>query len=58
MVVKIKKQNAQKKCIIKRKLKFETYKNCLAASQLDNEINYIQKMKLMKIVLKKIMKNS
>ena len=41
-----KKAKGTKKCIIKRKLKFETYKNCLEATQLDNKINYIQKMKL------------
>ena len=27
--MKIKKQNAQEKCVIKRKLKFQDYKNCL-----------------------------
>ena len=53
-----KKAKGTKKCIIKRKLRFETYKNCLEATQLDNKINYMQKMKLMKIVLKKIIKNS
>ena len=28
-----------KKCIIKRKCKFENYKNCLQATQLENIIN-------------------
>ena len=37
MVVKIKNQKAQKKCVIKRKLKFENCKNCLEATQLDNK---------------------
>ena len=32
-----------KKCVIKRKLKFENYKNCLEATQLDNKINYLEK---------------
>ena len=32
-----------KKCVIKRKLKFENYKNCLEATQLDNKINYLDK---------------
>ena len=36
-----KKANDTKKCIIKRKLKFENYKNCLEAKQLDNEIKYL-----------------
>ena len=34
------------KCIIKRKLKFENYKSCLEATQLDNEIKYLEKIKL------------
>ena len=42
IVVKIKKQKAQK-CVIKRKLKFENYKNCLEANQLGNKINYLEK---------------
>ena len=32
-----------KKCIIKTKLKFENYKNCLEATQLENKINYQEK---------------
>ena len=42
---KIKKQKAQK-CVIKRKLKFENYKNCLEASQFDNKIKYLGKNKI------------
>ena len=34
------------KCVIKRKLKFESYKNCLEATQLDDKINYIEKNKI------------
>ena len=45
-VVKIKKQKAQKKCVIKIKLKFENYKNCLEATQLDNKIIIQGKIKL------------
>ena len=37
-----KKAKDRKKCVIKRKLKLENYKNCLEASQLENEINYIE----------------
>ena len=33
-----KKAKDTKKCVIKRKLKFENYKNCLEATQLDNKI--------------------
>ena len=29
----------RKKCIIKRKHKFEDYKNCLEATQIENEVN-------------------
>ena len=32
-----------KKCIIKRKLKFEDYKNCLEAAQTENKINHLEK---------------
>ena len=42
-----KKANDTKKCIMKRKLKFENYKNCLDATQLDNYINFLEKTKLM-----------
>ena len=38
--------NYEKKCVIKRKLKFKNYKNCLEATQLDNIINYLEKNKL------------
>ena len=30
-----KKAKGTKKCVIKRKLKFENYKNCLEATQID-----------------------
>ena len=43
-VVKIKKQKTQK--IVIKKLKFENYKYCLAAAQLDNKINYLEKNKI------------
>ena len=44
-MIKIKKQKAQKKCVIKRKLKFENYKNCLEAAQTENELNHLEKNK-------------
>ena len=34
-----------KKCVIKRKLKFENCKNCLETTQLENEINHLKKEK-------------
>ena len=39
--MKIKK--GTKKCVIKRKVKFENYRNCLEATKLENKINYIEK---------------
>ena len=50
-----KKAKCTKKCAIKRKLKLENYKNCLEVTQLENEINYREKIKLKKI--QKIKKN-
>ena len=42
-----------KKCVIKRKLKFENYENCLGATQLENKINHLEKkIKLTEILLK------
>ena len=36
----------KKKCVIKRKLKFENYKNCFEATQIDNKIKYLEKNKI------------
>ena len=52
-----KKAKGTKKCVIKRKLKFENYKNCLEATQLDNKIKYLEKNKINIDSLKKIIKN-
>ena len=38
-----KKAKKRKECVIKRKLKFENYKNCLEATQIDNQITYLEK---------------
>ena len=40
--MKTKKEEAQKKCVIKRKLKSKYYKNCLEATKLKNKINYLE----------------
>ena len=40
-----KKTKDTKKCVTKRKLKFENYKNSLEAIQLDNKIKYLEKNK-------------
>ena len=44
-VGKIKNQKDTKKRVVKTKLKFESYKNCLEATQLGNRINYLEKKK-------------
>ena len=41
-----KKPKGRKKFVIKRKLKFEDYKNCLKAAQIENEINHLEKNKI------------
>ena len=38
-----KKTKGTKTCAIKGKLKFENYKNCLEATQLENKINHLEK---------------
>ena len=38
-----KKAKGTKKCVIKRKLKFENYKNCLEATKLEYKIKYPEK---------------
>ena len=38
-----KKAKSTKKCVIKRKLKFENYKNCLEATQLESKTNHLEK---------------
>ena len=35
-----------KKCVIKEKLKFENYKNCLETTQPENKINHLEKNKI------------
>ena len=38
-----KKAKGTKECVMKRKLKFETYKISLPATQLENKINHLEK---------------
>ena len=58
--MKIKKAKGTKKDVIKRKFKFEDYKNCLKATKLEKKkIKKKQKkIKLTQEVLEKIIKNS
>ena len=57
MGVKIKKEKNTKKCVIRGKIKFEDYKNCLEATHIENKINYLEKRKLIQKVLKKTIQN-
>ena len=60
--MKVKRQKTQKKCVIKRKPKFEDYKNCLEATQTENKINHLEKSKIdvdsLKEDQKEFMKNN
>ena len=47
------KAKVTKKCVKKRNLKFENYKNCLEATQIEKKIVIQKKIKLAQIVLKK-----
>ena len=54
----VKKAKEIKKYAIKRKLKFENYKHCLEATQLENKINHLEKNEIDVVVFKKLIKNS
>ena len=43
--MKIKKQKVQK-IVIKGKLKFQNYKNCFEAAQIENKISHLEKCKI------------
>ena len=53
-----KKANGMKKCVIKQKFKFEDYKHCLEATQLENKLNQLEKNKLDKYSLRENHKDS
>ena len=52
------KAKATKKCVIKRKLKFKNYENCLEARKLENKINHLKENKININSIKRIIKNS
>ena len=56
IVVKIKKAKGTKKCVKKRKLKVENYKNCFEATSLDNKVKYLEKNEINIDSLKKVHK--
>ena len=41
-----KKAKCTKKCVIKRKIKTENYKNCLEATQLEIKVNFLEKKRI------------
>ena len=41
-----KKAKGTKRCVMKIKIKFKDYKNCLEATKLENKINHIEKNKI------------
>ena len=53
-----KKVKGTKKCVIKRKLKFENIKNCLQVTQLENKINFPEKIKIDIDSIKEFIKNN
>ena len=53
-----KKAKGTKNCVIKRKLKFENYKNHLQANELENKINYLESNKTDIYTIKKVLNNS
>ena len=40
------KAKGTKKCVIKKKKKFENYQNCLEATRLENKLNHLEKNKI------------
>ena len=46
LIKKTIKQKAQKKCVIKRKIKLEDHENCLKTTQFENKVNYLEKNKI------------
>ena len=53
-----KKEKGKRECVIKRKFKFENYKTCLEATQLENKLNRLNKNKISIDSIKKIINNS
>ena len=40
-----KKAKSTRKCVIKRKINIESYKNCLKPTQIENKVNHLEKNK-------------
>ena len=52
-----KKAKGTKTCAVKKKLKFQDYKNCLKVAQIDGKIKYLEKKKFNVDNLKEFVKN-
>ena len=52
-----KKAKGTKKCVIKRELKFQDYKNCLNAAKIDEKLKYLELKKINVHKLKELVKN-
>ena len=57
-LMKDKKAKGTKKCVIKRKLKFQDYKNSLEEAQTETEMNHLEKYKIDVDSLKEFIKNN
>ena len=55
--IKDKKVKGRKKCIVKKKIKFKKYENCLEAVQGENKINHLEQNKIDIDRIKKIIIN-
>ena len=53
-----KKDNGTKKCAIKGKFRFQDYKKCLEAAQIENKINHLEKNKIDADSFKELIKNN
>ena len=53
-----KKSKDRRKYVIKWKLNFENYKNCLEATELENKLNYLKKIKINIDSFERIINNS
>ena len=51
------KAKGTKKCVIKRKLKFQGYKNCLNEAKIDGKLKYLEKKGFNVDKLKEFVKN-
>ena len=51
-----KKSKGTKKCVIKRELKFQVYKNCLKSAPIERKINYWKTNNGNELLMQKVLK--